>query len=402
MKAKRLSKAQRFDLITTLPQAITETILCLLPIEEAARTSILSREWRYKWTKIPKLFFCQYTVKRPSGQPDDWWKHVSALEYARRKRYMRCKLFYAIHQVLLLRQDPIHEFTLSMDANKTDFEIDQIILHLSRNHTVKKLAFYFYDLSTYSLPLSFFSLHHLTDLDLEYCCFNHKPIFIGFGSLTRLSLNFISISRETLLHLLSNCPSLKTLCLILFEENFLGDEKPSMMELFKCLPVIEHLTTWCHTIPSLVQASVPGELPATLIHLKYVYIRQMCFVDGYGLLFLAVLTKCCPNLEKIKLVIDIDWDNEIDPVVLEEYSDVWLEHLNELKIGFYSNFKHELEFVKFILARSPNLKKVILTNLMVNKNEELEMLRSLLSAPRVSLVEIVVKNYYEDFLYNDD
>ncbi|KAF5754761.1 hypothetical protein HanXRQr2_Chr17g0794891 [Helianthus annuus] len=126
----------------------------------------------------------------------------------------------------------------------------------------------------------------------------------------------------------------------------------------------------------------------------------MCFVDGYGLPFLTVLTKCCPNLEKIKLVIDTDWNNEkkIKSVVLEEYSDVWLEHMNELKIDFFRNFKPELEFVKFILAKSPNLKKVILLTWMVDKNTELEVLKVLLSAPCPSSAEIVVRNRCERFM----
>ncbi|KAI7728731.1 hypothetical protein M8C21_005305 [Ambrosia artemisiifolia] len=403
MKAKSLSQVQQFDFLTALPQAAIETILCLLPIEEAARTSILSREWRYKWTTIPKLNFCLGNVKRPIEMEEPrWWNHVSGLEYARRKKNLRCKLFCAIHQVLLLRQGPIHEFRLAMDADDTCFEIDQIILYLSRNHTLKKLTFFFHDFRTsaYGLPLSFFSLDHLTDLDLEHCAFNHKPIFNGFISLATLSLTNVKFSKETLLHLLSNCPSLKILRLMLFHTDFLSDEKPSTMELFKCLPVIEHLKTWSYIIPSLIQASVPEEPPTLLIHLKYVCIKAMCFVDGYGLPFLAVLTKCCPNLEKIKLKINSDWDGEIDDVVVEEcavklkeYSDVRLEHLNELEIKYFTNLEPELEFVKFILARSPALKKVMLLTDMHDENEESEVLETLLSAPRAPLAEIVVKHY---------
>ncbi|MFS8029609.1 putative leucine-rich repeat domain superfamily [Helianthus anomalus] len=101
-----------------------------------------------------------------------------------------------------------------MDAHHTCFEIDQILPHLSRNHTVKKLRFDFYDDNAYRLPLSLFSLHHLTDLDLENCNINQKPIFNGFGSLTSLSLISIKISRKALLHLLSNCPSLKCLFMV--------------------------------------------------------------------------------------------------------------------------------------------------------------------------------------------
>ncbi|KAJ0667128.1 putative F-box-like domain superfamily protein [Helianthus annuus] len=112
--------AEGLDIITRLPQAIIETILCLFPIEEATRTSILSKEWRYRWTKIPKLVFCQSIVKRTSEmKPLNWWKQLSRVDYARIKKDMRCRLFYVIHQVLLLRRGPIHEFTLSMDAHVT-------------------------------------------------------------------------------------------------------------------------------------------------------------------------------------------------------------------------------------------------------------------------------------------
>ncbi|KAM0058868.1 putative FBD domain, leucine-rich repeat domain superfamily [Helianthus debilis subsp. tardiflorus] len=281
-----------------------------------------------------------------------------------------------------------------MDAHHTCIKIDQIILHLSRNHAVKKLTFDFCDYNTYALPLSFFSLHHLTDLSLENCNIkiNQKPIFNGFVNLTNLSFRCGKISKKALLHLLSNCPSLKRLCLVIVAGDFIGSEYPSIMELFKCLPVIEDLTTWGDTIAPLVKASVPQELPTSLIHLKYCSIEEMLFHDGCGLTFVAVLIKCSPNLEKIVLEMGND-EMESDvleeySVTLEKYSDVWLEHLKELEISYFKHVKPVLELVKFILVRSPNLKKVRLTA-SVYKNEELEMLKTFKCALRASPVEIV-------------
>ncbi|KAJ0631833.1 putative F-box-like domain superfamily protein [Helianthus annuus] len=93
-KAQRLSKAKRLDRITTLPQTIIETIISLLPFEEAARTSILSKEWRYKWTTIPKVEFEDLyhpTVKLP-GEEIDQNRH-SRIEIARRNMAMPFKTF---------------------------------------------------------------------------------------------------------------------------------------------------------------------------------------------------------------------------------------------------------------------------------------------------------------------
>ncbi|MFS7981130.1 hypothetical protein Hanom_Chr10g00947361 [Helianthus anomalus] len=85
-------------------------------------------------------------------------------------------------------------------------------------------------------------------------------------------------------------------------------------------------------------------------------------------------------------------ENKIYSGILEKYSDVWMEHLKELVIYNFNNSKPSMEFVKFIMYRSPKLKKVLLISSVVDeKDEELEMLKVLLQAPRASPVQIIVK-----------
>ncbi|MFS7999753.1 putative F-box domain, leucine-rich repeat domain superfamily, F-box-like domain superfamily [Helianthus anomalus] len=197
MKTRSMYKAERMSL-DRFPEPVLETILCLLPTKEAARTSILSREWRYKWTKIPKLdlYHSMQCASLPSGTK-------------------RCKSCYDILQILLLRQGPIHELTLDIPDGKF-LELDRILLHLSRNHPIKKLTLNGWKSFPpwYKLPVSFFSLHHLTDLSIRYIDLDHPPIFNGFGSLRSLYLRLTEISTKALLHLLSSCPSLKRLGLV--------------------------------------------------------------------------------------------------------------------------------------------------------------------------------------------
>ncbi|XP_021989864.1 F-box/FBD/LRR-repeat protein At1g13570 isoform X4 [Helianthus annuus] len=335
MKVKRPTKAQRLSstTINTLPQTILENILCLLPIQEAARTSIFSREWRYKWTTIPKLDFCSSTVPEIRTQENQ----TSHVERARKIMERRRKLFNAIPRVLLMHQGPIHEFSIDSIANCDCFELDPIIFHLSRNHAVKKLKLAFDYMYPHKLPLCAFSLHHLRDLDLSYVVIDHQPIFSGFGSLRSLSLYYVKISTKALLHLLSNCPSLKRF-------NLLGsicDKDCTIIELFDCLHVIEDLTIY-------------GDTPELI-------------AEGIG------------------------DDNETWFGILEKYSDVRLEHLQELEIHRFRNLEHEMELVTVILARSPKLKKVIIHSL-VEKDEESDMLKIFLQASRASPVEIVVRS----------
>ncbi|WMV53802.1 hypothetical protein MTR67_047187 [Solanum verrucosum] len=43
------------DRISYLPRNIIDHIFELLPVEDAARTSILSTKWRYIWATVPNL-----------------------------------------------------------------------------------------------------------------------------------------------------------------------------------------------------------------------------------------------------------------------------------------------------------------------------------------------------------
>ncbi|KAF5787909.1 putative FBD domain, leucine-rich repeat domain superfamily, F-box-like domain superfamily [Helianthus annuus] len=385
MKVKRPTKAQRLSstTINTLPQTIIENILCFLPIREAAQTSILSREWRYKWTTIPKLEFGSSSVLEIRTQENQ----TSHVERARKIMERRRKLFNAIPRVLLMHQGPIHEFSIDSIANCDCFELDPIIFHLSRNHAVKKLKLAFDYMYPHKLPLCAFSLHHLRDLHLFNVVIDHQPIFSGFGSLRSLCLYSVKISKNALLHLLSNCPSLKRFTLL----GSICDKDCTIIELFDCLHVIEDLTIYGDTPELLVLDSVPNELPTSLIHLKYFCFNEPYFGEDHGLIFLLILIKCSPNLEKIELDIDegIADDNETWFGILEENSDVRLEHLKELEIHRFSNLRREMELVTVILARSPKLKKVIIHSL-VEKDEESDMLKILLQASRASPVEIVV------------
>ncbi|XVF43344.1 hypothetical protein PTKIN_Ptkin02bG0033000 [Pterospermum kingtungense] len=54
------------DIISNLPDNITEQILARLSIRDAVRTSVLSRNWRYRWTTIPHLVFDTHHSTNPA------------------------------------------------------------------------------------------------------------------------------------------------------------------------------------------------------------------------------------------------------------------------------------------------------------------------------------------------
>ncbi|GJT34448.1 F-box/FBD/LRR-repeat protein [Tanacetum coccineum] len=369
------AEGSSLDIISSLPTTIIDTILCLLPIKDAVRTSKLSRDWRYNWVTIPKLVF-------------DWGDMLGKTSHG---------ILDAIHQVLLLHRGPILEFELSMRnvENKSN-AIDQIISHLVRNNnTLKKFTLdlmesgFHTDFPLYEFPLSIFSLHQLTDLYVKNCTFDYNPTISGFRSLTSLYLetnNMINLSKKALLHFFSHCPLLKRLELVLGDEGI--DEAITIMDIPKCLPVIEHLSFYRWTVESSAQNSVGRKLPMALVHLKYFCLNMMKLFDDDGLRFLGLVMRNSPNLEKIKLdIVDDGFDeDDIKLDTLKHCGDIWFEHLKELEIVDFSNAEGEMEFVELILAKSPVLENVIIVahKYDVTEDEKLEISKTLLQSKRAS------------------
>ncbi|KAJ0669526.1 putative FBD domain-containing protein [Helianthus annuus] len=69
----------------------------------------------------------------------------------------------------------------------------------------------------------------------------------------------------------------------------------------------------------------------------------------------------------------------------QDYSYVVLAHLRVITITNFSNMKTGLDFVKFVLAKSPMLKIVdIVIDKWVDINSEVKMLKELVRYPRAS------------------
>ncbi|GKD54635.1 F-box/FBD/LRR-repeat protein-like protein [Tanacetum coccineum] len=172
----------------------------------------------------------------------------------------------------------------------------------------------------------------------------------------------------------------------------------TITKLFECLPAIESLSCWRGTIEVVLltfccaEDGVPQELPTALVHLKYLFIEDICFVY-VGLRILVLLIRSSPNLEKLKVEIgehDYNFEEcEANFFTQKNYLHIWLEHLKELEVMEFGNRDNELDFVKLILAKSPMLKKVTIfldEDEEVDKDEEVQILGNLYRSQRASQV----------------
>ncbi|XP_076943821.1 F-box/FBD/LRR-repeat protein At1g13570-like [Bidens hawaiensis] len=190
------------DRISNLPSNITKTILTLMPIKDAFKTSILSQSWRYHCVDIPKLTF-DYTFDA---------------SFARNNT---CRSTHIVYLILLLHQGQILDFTfVNFRQQISRWEIDQIIIHLSRRAaTLKKLTLCI-ESRDHKLSSAFFKLQQLTFLKLQGCVFQPPVTFIGFSKLVTLSFNNVCITAEVFQRFISSCPLLKDITLVRPDKNY--------------------------------------------------------------------------------------------------------------------------------------------------------------------------------------
>ncbi|PHU28975.1 hypothetical protein BC332_01068 [Capsicum chinense] len=154
------------DTISNLPCNVLDGILGCLPLKDAVRTSILSKDWRYKWVTRAELDF--------SGQ------FLTSFNNSEEAKTI-------IYQVLRLHQEPLPKFTLYGLNLRNCPNINHWIQFLSEKN-VQELTIHIFSCRKYRLPTQLFTFKQLRHLYLDMCFFHPPPNFKGFAKLINLNL----------------------------------------------------------------------------------------------------------------------------------------------------------------------------------------------------------------------
>ncbi|XP_019263457.1 PREDICTED: F-box/FBD/LRR-repeat protein At1g13570-like isoform X1 [Nicotiana attenuata] len=193
---KHCSKTLLLDMLSNLPENVIDDILTCLPLRDAVRTSILSKQWRRNWCRLPVLTLDQAL----------WETTNNSIPLAIRFKDI-------IYDLLTLHVGPITKFTLSSIANLGNYpKIDNLVSFLSRNG-IQHLSLQFPKDNPYKLPSSFFTCSQMRHLRLQNCSIQPPSAFRGFDELVSLELYDITFSSELLNILISRCPLLEKLVL---------------------------------------------------------------------------------------------------------------------------------------------------------------------------------------------
>lgn len=194
--AKKLIKLETGkDIISCLPEYIICKILGSLSIGDAIRTSFLSRDWRYKWRKIPDLIFDGQSFSNEQVNPS-----------LIRRNYLR-----KVNQTLFLhRGNIVRRFEFSSRWEVVSSKVDKWMDHLKVISSVQELKLEFG--TEYLVPCFVLQFDNLTTLDLTTCKIILPTSFNGLKNLTTLNLHSITFDQENALDTMVNlCPFLNDL-----------------------------------------------------------------------------------------------------------------------------------------------------------------------------------------------
>ncbi|XP_059650292.1 F-box/FBD/LRR-repeat protein At1g13570-like [Cornus florida] len=362
----------------------------LLPLRDAVRTSILSKKWRFYWLKLPQLVFDDTLIR----------------DSKKNKISIQSKLHKTIYQVLLHHRGPIVKFTLSISELESCVWIYELIVLFLLRNCIRELTLYIQRGNSYRLPPALFSCPQLRELKLSNCIIEPPPTFNGFSRIRSLEFHSVYFAYGVLRRLVSSCPQLEQLkigrnidcgfleidapnlkflsinarfgsihfknvpllAVVSITSNYdQRREKSAMIEVFRSLPVIETLQLGHRFVKFLTVGYVPEKLPFTLDHLKVLQLKFIRFGEIADVSFALCLIKSSPNLKFFDIEVftsKYDATGVTEPVLefleMQDYSDISLNQLQELKMQFISGTRPELEFLKLILATSPLLERIII------------------------------------------
>lgn len=366
------------DLISNMPDCIIETILGCLPLRDIVRTSILSREWRYRWLSCPEIVF------------DFWFDQMFLGGH---------KLEPLVYQILERHQKPL-KFALQVPDLRTCPDIDQWV-HLLPSHTLQDLTLHVTKGENHKLTSHLLTFRNLKNLGLYNCAFDPPSGFKGFSKLLNLDLQNCTLSPQTFGGFVSSCPMVERLRLInctSFEDleisgpnmknfdfhgvfrsiSFKNCHVLANVKLFfsstdyrrdgfsfdlvkslSRLPTLEELQLQAYALEGLVEFGAPNKLPIALKKLRNLHLSDMYFEKIEETSCSICFIRSCPNLQRLKITaFTFDVVGSVAEFLRSQKGSESLINLKSVKMQLFSGIEPEMEFVKYLLASATSLEEM--------------------------------------------
>ncbi|XP_071720882.1 F-box/FBD/LRR-repeat protein At1g13570-like [Rutidosis leptorrhynchoides] len=380
------------DRVSNFPENLIDSILEKLPIQDAVRTNVLSKNWEYKWTSMRSLVLD---------------KHFSE-KFAKNGAFGHNGFITILNQIFNYLKGPILKLHLHIPNMALDSfqEVDQWILSFSRDGVIRELVLTNSN-QRYQLPCCIFCCLELRKLKLGNCIIKPPLEFQGFIYLENLSFKNIEFGAN-LNGTIINLPQLKKLklsactnvynfkikstklfilvvidypdatllqllhskCLgavgIAFKKPIQGVERINMSSLLSDKPCLGSLLIDGYFLQFSIAENIPKWLPHPANSLELLTLYEFKFGDLFQLQGVICILRNSPNLEQLDVdnqdLENMHLDLDVKPALAYlEASDCLDQTLNGLKtinIMDVERSRPLLLFIKLLLEHSPTLEKI--------------------------------------------
>nr|GMD63267.1 F-box/FBD/LRR-repeat protein At1g13570-like [Ipomoea batatas] len=403
------------DVINNLPTDVLNCILDHLPVRDAARTSILSRKWRYIWAAHPNLVLNPKNIVTSSKND----------------------FVGIVNDILLQHTGPILTFGVDISlVGMTRYpNIDLWILYLSRNG-LRDLIVKNPRPDPYALPSYVFLCQELTVLDLSNCIFkqpcgsirsfqNLKQLYLTqvafkpevsasifaasklqYLALTKCTgidhLNFEGCSQSLWYLVLRMNHGVKLGCFMhckritsaylglpMEVESLPRNERINLTSLFEHWTQISMLTLDGHHLKLLAAGSVTSALSVKVNSLRELILFGINFSDLEQISCILCLLHSSPGVHSPQIwakVPAVSAGDNLALQYLQENSDTSedINSLQTLMIKYFHGSRAEILFVKLILSCCSSLERITFVDNRVLTSKVSDILKELLLFPRAS------------------
>ncbi|GJW06049.1 F-box/FBD/LRR-repeat protein-like protein [Tanacetum coccineum] len=368
---RQVSQIAPDDFISSMPDDVISNILDRLQVKDAIRTDIWSRNWRFKWTMLPKLIFDKKFFRQNNFKGNE------------------------LSELLFHLKGPITKFALFIDPTILDVEdVNRCVLILSRkgikvltlNNTLtlnNRLCAPKLELATH-----IYSCMELKHLNLFHVCFLHSPSFRGFPNLLSLRLSNVRFQGYTSGEFFALCPllenlriryypdssevnlvdiaklrNLRILCLAWYSYADRHSITSSSLFQLTSLPKLQELTLDFYMCEMLADDVAQKKVPTAFPCLKNLKIYEVYFHRDIQTSCVIDMICGSPNLQTLVIKADEGLDNPHTAVTYSlrlNCNTTRLPQLQNVVLSGFRGLRNEVCLMKFILACSPLLKKIVI------------------------------------------
>ncbi|GJV85630.1 F-box/FBD/LRR-repeat protein-like protein [Tanacetum coccineum] len=385
------------DVISTMPDKVISNILNRVPLHRVVRTSILSRNWRLKWTLITQVVFDEFFFDFVTGNE----RYELTKEGEWRKRTEGKFVFDArsISRILLHLKGDVTKFFIEITRKVSErFTVDDInhwVLFFSRNGIQEFTLRNMHEKIPLGLPTHIFSCLGLKHLRLTQGRFPFAPSFTGFPNLLSLDLYNVTFGNPKSWEFISRCPLLEILKISVADH--IEQVEPidiakleSLKKLSIPLCLLQKITRSgvCQLIefPPKVEELVVGFCKCKLLEdtnackrfntvmpcLKTLHLWRVDFASSITTLNVFQLIFGSPNLKTIK--IETAYKDKSPPTSLDfseaDFAAMGQLQLQSVSLGNIRDSKNEVCLIKSLLACSPLLKRIIIYGFSSEHSDE--------------------------------